>query len=174
MRRSASSVSPVVREQPVLLTLATLEFRRTVSGASRAAIDSGIACMPQSGTATSPSANILKTNSNMRLDVSSCESRNTPPRNGRKNPEIIDSENPVARSRSSVVVSWAANSCSISCDRSLQRNRATLSLSIGPPMGARNDSRARAGCRQGSARRWNRPCFRITAPGKNRRRFSER
>ena len=105
---------------------------------------------PAAGKAARPSANIRKTNSNIRLEVSSSRSKKIPPNHGRRNRSIIRSLNPCARSAANAVVSGRAHNSAKVPRRAARRSVAIRILSASEPTGARNVAHHAPGSRQGS------------------------
>src|SRR5210317_646167 len=104
-----------------------------------------MAPIPSAGSEIFPDANIRKTNSAIRLDVVNSASKNTPPRNGRKKPSIIEAENPKFFRYWSVEVSGRVKRSGIEPERDLWRNLATRNLSENVPIGTNSDWNAEKG-----------------------------
>ncbi|KAF4403238.1 hypothetical protein G4B88_028009 [Cannabis sativa] len=134
-----------------------LELKRIESDGSFAANCLGISPMPLAGIVLSPRARLLKMKSNNLEVVSRSRSKKIPPKNGRKNLPIMDSENPMLLRSSIVDTSFAVIISSSDFVRTPSLVDAMRNLSRIEPIGFVRDWRESTKCRMGSATMWNSP-----------------
>lgn len=139
-------------------------FNKIESDGNLSANCSGIADIPFAGRVFSPSARHLKMKSNSLEVVSSSGSKKIPPKKGRKNLVIMDSENPSFFSKSIVGSSSDVRICSSDFVRTPIRVIPISSLSKMEPMGLVSDFAESNKWRSGSATVWNLPSWNILAP----------